>query len=365
LDQIGVIKKNEAIQIMIFTDKDFEVTAIIAGANAALYKRLDGKEFPYKMTLDGYKQPYLNIVKGSFESLPDGLYGAGVGDMFGTLADIETKIFSSQTNNLLDNLNAPPIINIPGVEAASIFAQEKMARNAIKEGKRAMMAFDAVDNNGQKLGQASVDYLRNIFPERDVQPEINRINDIVRRSGWNLDFLFTNPNSTNFQSSLDIEANNKNVMDIQSKNLDFYKRPVEFAIDAIRKNGNVNDKTVFATDLEVDIQGDKQKLGDMLDKVGSPALTQGDIVQMFKDNTSIDMEIDIKSGVAFNKTLERRSLREELQLVAPGSPRAIQLGNALAMLNGGAPSTKESLTDPQGNVGVPNAPQQLQQSLSL
>ena len=350
-DQISKIRKNEAIQILQFVDKDFKTTAIIAGANAGLYTMAQGEEFPYVMDIDGEKQPFINIVKGTFQFLPDGIDGAGAGDMFGNHNDIITKLNSSEANNVIDNINAPPIINIPGVKASTIFQQEKMTRKAIELGKKGFMSFDPAENNGQQLGRTTIDYLRNTFPEDESQGIIDKIEQDLRRSGWNLDFLFTNPDKTNLQTELDIEANNQNIIDIQSKNLDFYKVPAEFAIHAIRKFGSVTDKRLFATDLEIEIEGEKVKLGELMESRGVEPVTNGDMVRMFKDNNTIEVEVDVKSGVSFNARLEERNLLKRMRFATPGSPEQLKISSALSLLNGGKAVEKQDMTGSGGQLG--------------
>jgi len=364
-EQRSEIRKNEAIQILQFVDKDFKTTAIIGGANAGLYSMSEGDDFPYVMEIDGEKQPFINIVKGTFQFLPEGIDGVGSADMFGSLSDIQTKLNSSHVNNTIDNINAAPIVNIPGVKASTIFQQEKMTRKAIEEGKKGFMTFDPAENNGQQLGQASINYLRNTFPDNESQIDIDRLEQVLLRSGWNLDFLFTNPNKTNLQTELDIEANNQNIIDIQSKNLDFYKVPAEFAIYAIRKFGSVTDKRLFGTDLELEIEGETVKLGEMMESKGVPAITNGDMVRMFKENKFITVEVDVKSGVSFNSRIEERNLLKRMRFAAPGSPEFMKISNALSMLNGGKAVEAQEAASPGGQIGAIDSAQTAQNTLAL
>ena len=364
-EQRSEIRKNEAIQILQFVDKDFKTTAIIGGANAGLYSMSEGDDYPYVMEIDGEKQPFINIVKGTFQFLPEGIDGVGSADMFGSLSDIQTKLNSSHVNNTIDNINAAPIVNIPGVKASTIFQQEKMTRKAIEEGKKGFMTFDPAENNGQQLGQASINYLRNTFPDNESQIDIDRLEQVLLRSGWNLDFLFTNPNKTNLQTELDIEANNQNIIDIQSKNLDFYKVPAEFAIYAIRKFGSVTDKRLFGTDLELEIEGETVKLGEMMESKGVPAITNGDMVRMFKENKFITVEVDVKSGVSFNSRIEERNLLKRMRFAAPGSPEFMKISNALSMLNGGKAVEAQEAASPGGQIGAIDSAQTAQNTLAL
>jgi len=355
-DQKSAIKSNEIIQIAQMVDSDFKVKCVVAGANAALINSDEGEDFPFVMEIDGEMQPFLNIVKADFENLPKGIYAAGAGDMFGSLNDIDTKLSSSKANVAIDNNNAAPILNVPGATSESVFQQVKMTERAIKEGKRAYMAFDPEDNNGQQLGRATIDYLRNTFPEQEAQSVISDIVQRVERSGFSLDYLFTNPNKTNLQTKLDIEANNQNIIDIQSHNMDFYKMPVLFTIFAIQNFGKVNDKMgkmQFGSDLKIDLGSREATLGEINKENGAPATTRGDIIQLFKDmkkeKKPIAVEVDVKTGVSFNKRLEEDNLLKQLRQLQPGSASFLQVQSALSMLYGGKELAEQ---DVQGEGGA-------------
>jgi len=371
-EQIAAIRKGEVIQVVQFVDKDFKVKAILAGSNAALVKADVDEDFPLVMDIDGETQEFLDIVKYDFEPLPEGMHAAGIADMFGSLNQMDTDMSSSKANNTLDNNTAAPIVNVPNTEASGIFAQIKMTEDAIKNGKRAYMAFDSDNNNGQALGRATVDYLRNTFDDPANKSTLDDIERRIKRSGWNLDYLFTNPDDTNLQTKLNIEANNQNVIDIQSHNMDFYKMPYLFAIFAITKFGKVNDKfgkMVFGTDLKIEtLGGEEITLGDLQAKTKNKPVLRGTVIQWFKDvkkdKKQIVAEVDIKSGVEFNKRLEEDVLLKRQGNLIPGSPEWLKVQSALSMLWGGKELKPEQVQN-QGQVAPQGMEEGIQKELEL
>lgn len=370
-EQVAMIEENKIIQIAQLVDKDFKVKAVIAGGNAALYKADTGEDFPLVMDIDGEKQSFLDVVKFDFEKLPSGIYAAGAGDMFGNFNDTETKLNSSMANVAIDNNNAAPIINIPGVESESIFQQLKMAERAIAEGKQAYVPFDPADNNGQALGQSSIDYIRKTFNEGEAAAVIATIERIVKRSGFKLDFLFTDASLTNLQTRLDMEANNQNIIDIQSHNLDFYKMPVLFTIFAIQKFGKLKDKLAkreFATDLKINIEEEEITIGELQEVMGQKPLTRGKVVKMFKDakkeNKDIIVEVDVKTGVSFNKTLEEDTLLKRLRTLDPTSQAFAETNSELSQLLGGKAITQEASQPAQGGKAPEGISKEIETAIS-
>jgi len=335
-EQRAEARSKQWIQVLTFFDRLLKVDAVYGGSNAAPYKELKGDDYEHKL----YGKTILPVGIMNFFPKTKGIEGVGAGEMFYPIADNIDKISSAQLNNTTDNYNAPAIISIADVEAEKVFGQLEMAKQKRLKGESSFMSFDP--KNGI-VGQNQISYIRNDFPYADTEAIVAKMENVIKRLGFNLDFFFTDPDKTLGQTEFDIEASNSTVSKIMARNTDFFQYIYRHGGETITANGDVNSEKPFGAEVTLDIEGEEVRVSELAGKV----TTEGEIIQWFKD-FEYTIEINTKTGVRFNNKLEERTLLRRLDRAAPGSQEQLNVLNALAFLGGSKRVNKEDLMGPQG-----------------
>jgi len=345
-------------------DEKTPVYSVIAGQNAYEWKTLKGEKYPHFMKIDGEDVPVLPLAQFGMYPYPEGIYNAGIGEIFYKLSKSEGDINTSFVNNTLDNNYATGIVNIDNASAEDIFNQLAIAGELKRKGENSFIVPNLSEDDkaaGKTLGKQSVDYIKNDAFAQDNSVLVEKFEQVVRRMGFNLDINFTDPDKTLGQTELDIESANKTVSKIQAQNLDFYEFIYQFAVQAIIKNGDENNDKLFGDDIKLEIDGKQMSVGEVQGMEGqeeATPLTEGEIIKLFKAKSdTLELEIDLKNGVKHNKLLERRGLERRLNLSAPGSPQQLKLMKKMNELEGDIQiNDEEFFGQPQEEGGQPTAP---------
>lgn len=348
--------ENKSIQVGFFFDMFNEVYSIRAGSNNAEYLRIEGEEFVknFSMWWRGKQEVRPPIANFGLYPKSEGIYHAGLIETFYRIAINEGLLQGFMVNNLLDINNAPIMLNgVDGMRANDVLKQWKRGMEEMAKGNRAVIIPTLGGTDVAPVGQNNIGYLTPASATADNERQFAKFEQIVKRMGWNLDYNFSDPTKTLGQTELDIQNVNKNVASIIGMNLDFFEFVYSFAIDRIIKFGDENDDTVFGRDLAIDIAGEQVPMTE----VTGQDITVGFLVKLLKSvKESLRIEIDAKSGTAFNDLLETRNLQRMLQVLPQGSPQQLRALSALNMVNGGKPigfSDIQGQGEPQGMQPLP------------
>lgn len=343
--QRGQQDKKDYYQVMFFYDSVHEVFSSIVGSNAYEWKPSKGEEYPFVMPLDGQTKAQLPLAHFKLFASPEGIFSSGVGEVFMRLVDVMGDLQTGVANVAIDNKNATAILNIPSVDADDLFGQLKLANKRKEEqGDNTFIVPTSIDGDQAQVGRGDISYLKN---ETNIE-EANQISTMVRQEirtfGFNLDIFF-NQQDTARQSELDIIGQNQTISKFQAENTEDYRFIAEFAMHAIRENGDENDETIFGEGLVLEDGLEVENLG----------ITVGDIVKKFKEIENLKIEVDTKNGFVSNPLLELRSIQRLLQVVPQGSPAQTQLLEALARAEGQSLGENSLQAPAQG--GLPPEPQ--------
>ena len=266
-------QEKDYYQVMYFYDAVHDTFSTIVGSNAYEWKPFTGEDYPFKFEVDGEVKSQLPLAHFTLFANPEGIFSTGIGEMFVKLASTMGDLDSGVVNTAIDNKNATAILNIPNVDAGDLFGQLKLANKRKEDfGDNTFIVPTGIDGAEGSVTRGDISYLKN-DTNIEERTQIAQISDeISRRFGFNLNAFF-NQQDTARQSELDIIGQNQTISKFQGQNTEDYRFIAEFAIHAIRANGDTESKTIFGEGLTLED-------GTQVDELG---ITEGMIVKAFQD----------------------------------------------------------------------------------
>ena len=361
-DEKTDIQKGQNIdyyQVMYYYDEIHKTTAAIVGSNGIEWKPQTGEDYPFTFEVNGKLAAQLPLAHFTLFPTPEGIFATGLGEMFMRVATNLTELESGVMNTAIDNKNATAIVNIPNVDAGDLFGQLGDAnKQKADTGDNTFIVPVGLDGQQSSVGQGNLSYLKNETNIEEASQIKAGMRGEARTFGFNLDSFF-NQQDTARQSELDIIGQNQTISKFQGQNTEDYRFIAQFAMHAIRENGDEEDEEVFGLDMKLDDGTEVSELG----------ITVGQIVKAFKDIKNLSVEVDTKNGFVTNPLLEERTLQKLLQLTQPGTPAYEEYIEAFARTKGRTTKGKDFAAPEQpgqpGQPGQPQQPQQPQQPMDM
>ena len=288
------MQENRIVEIGHYYNIDVEKPyyCVIAGTNASVLAKYEGKDYPFLHT-DG--KPFLPLTHFKGLVTPTGLYNYGVWHLLYDFAKLLKKIRNLALKHVETNVNPVGIVNIDGT-AEEFLEQWAIAREAQALGERGFIVNEI--RNGSNTSSGNLTELVQPPLTQEYERMLNDITTEIKRCGIPID-EFDIPASQAVTNTLTIEASkNKFIQDMVERNVESFRDLDTLTMAMIAKGVNVDNPKKVVTD--------------------TGEFTLGAIADAL-NNGNIDVDVESRTGAYKTEAYQLAASNEMLQL-AIGTP---------------------------------------------
>ena len=298
---------------------------IIAGVQATVLKKAEGKDYPF-YDLDG--KPFIPLIHFKGLTSPTGFYNFGIWHLLFDFAKLEQAIRNMALKHVETNVNPVGIVNIDGT-AEEFLLQWSEAREAQALGERGFIVNQI--NNGTSSNSGNMTELSNAPLTGEYERMLNDLSVQIKRCGIPIDES-DRPSSQTATTTLAEE----------SSKLEFIQDIMERNIESFRDCDSLT-MAMMATGISID--NDKKVVTDVLQFQGQDTnITLAGVADAIK-NSNIDVDVESRTGAYKSEAFRIAASNELMQLSVGTAVEGKVKAEALRLR--GLPVTEEELTPQQ------------------